>query len=71
MSIRPFKETYSFYKKTPKLTETDKKTCEGKLTLQSCWNALNSMKNGKSPGNCGLTKEFYVCFFAEIAAPLV
>ena len=24
------------------------------------------MKNGKSPGNDGLTKEFYVCFFDEI-----
>ena len=35
----------------PKLSETDKKACEDKLTLQSCWNALNSMKNGKSPGN--------------------
>ena len=24
------------------------------------------MKNGKSPGNHGLTKEFYVCFFEEV-----
>ena len=24
------------------------------------------MKNGKSPGNDGLRKEFYVCFFEEI-----
>ena len=35
----------------PKLSETDKETCEGKLTVRSCWNALHSMKNGKSPGN--------------------
>ena len=47
----------------PKLSETDKKRCEGKLTVQSCLNALNSMKNGKSPGNDGLRKEFYVCFW--------
>ena len=24
------------------------------------------MKNGKTPGNDGLTKEFYVCFFGEL-----
>ena len=28
----------------PKLSETDKETCEGRLTVQSCWNALKSMK---------------------------
>ena len=38
---------------------------------QSCWNALNTMKNGKSPGNDELTKEFYMCFFGEIATHLV
>ena len=29
------------------------------------------MKNGKSPDNDGLTKEFYVCFFNEISDSLV
>ena len=29
------------------------------------------MKNGKSPGNDGLTKEFYICFFEEVASPLL
>ena len=47
----------------PKLSETDKETCEGKLTVQSCWNALNSMKSGKSPSKDGLTKEFCTYFF--------
>ena len=54
----------------PKLSEIDKETREGKLTVQSCWNALNTMKNGKSPGNDGL-KEFYMCFFGEIATHLI
>ena len=31
----------------------------------------NATKNGKSPGNDGLTKEFYVCFFNEICSPLI
>ena len=30
--------------------------------MQNCWEALVSMKDGKSPGNDGLTKEFFVCF---------
>ena len=29
------------------------------------------MKNGKSPGNNELTKEFYVCFFEEIKQFLI
>ena len=29
------------------------------------------MKNEKSPGNDGLTKEFYVCFFNEISPLLI
>ena len=28
----------------PKLSELDKETCEGNLAVQSCWNALNTMK---------------------------
>ena len=44
--------------KYSKLPDTDKLSCEGKLTLQNCWDALNSMKCGKTPGNDSLTKEF-------------
>ena len=51
---------------TPHLWENDKASCKGKLTLQNIWEALISMKNGKTPGNDGLTKEFYVCFFGEL-----
>ena len=44
---------------TPRLSREEKGLCEGKLTLQECWDALSSMKNGKSPGGDGLTKMFY------------
>ena len=56
---------------TPQLSENDKAFCEGKLTLQNIWEALNSMKNGKIPGNDGITKEFYVCFFEELGSLLL
>ena len=29
------------------------------------------MKNGKTPGNDGLTKEFYACFFEEMVSLLL
>ena len=50
----------------PKLSGSDRSIYAGKLTLNECWQALSSMKNGKSPGNDGLTKEAYVCFFEEV-----
>ena len=56
---------------TPVLTEDEQSLCEGKLTLNECWEALNSMKNGKSPGNDGFTKEFYVSFFGELGPLLL
>ena len=45
------------------LSEAERVSCEGSLTKRECWEALISMKNGKSPG---FTKECYVCFFNEI-----
>ena len=54
---------------TPELQDIG--CCEGKLTLKECWEALNSMKNNKSPGNDGFTKGFYVCFFGNLGSSLV
>ena len=51
---------------SPKLSEAHTEKCEGKLTVQSCWNALNSMKNDKSPGNDGLTKKFIYVFLVKL-----
>ena len=50
----------------PKLSDDDRISCGGKLTLNECWEALKSMSSSKSPGNDGLTKEFYVCFFKDV-----
>ena len=55
----------------PKLGEAETNFCEGLLTKKECWEVLNEMKNGKSPGNDGLTKEFYKCFFNEICNQLI
>ena len=31
----------------PKLSDEDKLVCEGKLSVEECWSALQSMSNGK------------------------
>ena len=53
------------------LTEEKQKQCEGKLTQKEIWDSLTSMKNGKTPGNDGLTKEFYLAFFGELGRLMV
>ena len=58
-------------KNLPKFSNDDRLCCEGKLTLQECWEALNSMKNCKTPGNDGFAKEFYVCIFTQLGTLLV
>ena len=56
---------------TPKLSVDDQRLCEGKLMVTEFWNALSAMQNNKTPGNDGLTKEFYLCFFNELGKLLV
>ena len=55
----------------PQISSCERESCEGIPTRKECWEALQSMKNGKSTGNDGLTKEFYVCFFNEISPLLI
>ena len=55
----------------PQISSCERESCEGPLTRKECWEAHQSMKKGKSPGNDGLTKELYVCFFNEISHPLI
>ena len=55
----------------PRLNDAEKAVRGGTLTKQECWEALLTMRNNKSPGNDGLTKEFYICFFDEISKHLI
>ena len=48
-----------------------KRYLRGKSNLNECCQALNSMKNGKNPGNDGFTKELYVSFFGELGLLLL
>ena len=55
----------------PQLSQSECESCEGLLVKRECWKVLSSMKNNKSPGNGGLTKEFYTFFFNEMSDFLV
>ena len=46
----------------PKLSDDDKDSLEGKLTIAECRLTLKTFKFGKSPGEEGLTVEFYMKF---------
>ena len=45
--------------------------CEEALTDKELNAAMMSMSQGKAPGNDGLSKEFYSCFWEELKEPFV
>ena len=46
----------------PKLTNEQTLSCEGIISEDELFKSLKSMDNNESPGNNGLSKEFYECF---------
>ena len=48
------------------MTNEQRKLCEGELTENEIFDALTGIDNNKSPGNDGLTKEFYRTFWNYI-----
>lgn len=55
----------------PKLSNYQQLFCEGQLTNTECYNVLVQLKNNKSPGNDGLTAEFYKHFWPVLGNLLV
>ena len=51
---------------TPCLSNDHINLCEKDLTKTDLYNSMKNMQNNKSPGNDGLTKEFYETFWDEI-----
>jgi len=55
----------------PKSSNNLRLLCEGQLTYTDCCNVLEKLKNNKSPGNDGLTAEFYKKFWPILGTFLV
>ena len=55
----------------PKLSKDSKESCEGLIVERECLHVLQKMKLNKSPGNDGLTVEFYVTFWPVIGQLVV
>ena len=55
----------------PTLSQTERDTMEGRLTIKEAGKALRNMKNGKSPGLDGFTTEFFKFFWKDLGAFLV
>ena len=64
-SCKTEKQCFEYLDKinTPVLTPEERDFCEGQLTLNEIFKALNTMPPNKTPGSDGLTKEFYLAFF--------
>ena len=54
----------------PVLTGEQSQTCESLISENELLKGLKNMSNNKSPGNDGLTKEFYETFWEDLKKPL-
>ena len=55
----------------PKLSDNEKQSCEGNISLEECEITLNSFKENKSPGSDGIPIEFYKRFWEVIKKPFI
>ena len=55
----------------PTLNDDQRDLCEGQLKYSECYKVLSTFENNKTPGNDGLTIEFYKFFWPEIGTLLV
>ena len=59
-------EAYLEFIYLPKLTNKQILSCEGIISKDEVFKRLKSVENNKSPGNDGLSKEFYEYYWNEI-----
>ena len=53
----------SVARRFPALTDDLRKICEGKIGYSECFGVLGTFHKNKTPGDDGLTTEFYLAFW--------
>ena len=53
------------------LTDDLRKICEGKIGYSECFSVQGTFPKNKTPGNDGVTIEFYLAFWPLFGKPLV
>lgn len=48
------------------LKEEDKDSCDGDITIKECTDVIHSFKKNKTPGNDGISAEFYQYFWSDL-----
>ena len=66
---RPVKFTENM--EIPKLDDVERDALDGPLTYEECKKSLDTLENGKSPGEDGFTVEFYKHFFDLVGPDLL
>ena len=70
--VNEYENNYFFNSKNiPKLSNQEKKACEGLITNSECLKIINTFKKNSSPGNDGISIEFYVQFWNLISVVLI
>ena len=62
---------YFMQANVPLLDNGLQRVCDGKVSVEECKKVLKLFSNNKSPGNDGLTIEFYCQFWSLISTPLI
>ena len=64
-------ESSFFNIEVPSLSEELRSVCEGQITYNECYSVLRSFQKNKTPGNDGLTIEFYLAFWPSFGKYIV
>ena len=69
--IDPVAQSHLFEHVTRRLSEAERESCEGLLSLNEASEALRLSNRNKTPGSDGLTVEFYSAFWSLLGPLLV